>query len=464
MTRDDTRARLFDRLESERDEFVRTLSDYARVPTISAEHRDFAEGAEATRHVLEGAGARTRTMTADGGPPVVIGEVETEPSGPWIILYNHYDVQPVDPIEEWTSDPFDPVVRDERLYARGVSDTKGNTVAQAIAVRALRETVGSLPLNVRFFVEGEEESGSPHLGRLAQDHPELFRGLGATIEATGRSPDGRPVVALGSKGVLGVGLSVRTASVDQHSSLATSIPNAAWRLLGALAWIRAPNGRVRIPGFGRDAAAPEPEMLRYLRRNSFDPEVYREEYGAKQVYGGRTRFQRLKRAYYSPTCTIDGIVSGYTGLGHKTVNPATARATLDFRLLPGQQPKAVLEGLREHLAAGGFGDVELTAHDGFEPAFTPVRERFAQETLASARDAYGADPNVVPWSLGSSTTAYFRRMGTPALAPPGVGYFGSRPHAPNENIRLADAANAMKSFAGLLMRLAAVGEPPAAGS
>jgi acetylornithine deacetylase/succinyl-diaminopimelate desuccinylase-like protein len=193
--------------------------------------------------------------------------------------------------------------------------------------------------------------------------------------------------------------------------------------------------------------------LRLLRRNTYDPEVYRTEYGATEVYGGPTRFRRLKRAYYSPTCTIDGIASGYAGPGHKTVNPAVARATLDFRLLPGQSPGKVLERLRAHLAAEGFADIEVTAYDGFEPAATSPDAPIATATRDAAREVYGVEPNVVPWSLGSSTTAFFTRVGTPALEPPGVGHAGSRAHAPNENIRLDDAPLALKAFASLLVRL-----------
>src|SRR5256712_10653029 len=210
----------------------------------SAQWTKAAEGADAPRKVLEAHGSRVRLMPEEGGPPVVVGEIQEDPSLPWVILYNHYDVQPVDPLDEWTSDPFDPVIRDGKLYARGAADTKGNTVAQALAVQAIRDVAGRLPVNVRFFVDGEEESGSPHLLRFADAHPELFKGLGATIEAANHSSDGKPVLSLGSKGILSVELEVRTAKVDQHSSLATVIPNAAWRLIAALRSLRSERGRI----------------------------------------------------------------------------------------------------------------------------------------------------------------------------------------------------------------------------
>jgi acetylornithine deacetylase/succinyl-diaminopimelate desuccinylase-like protein len=453
MIASEDRMKVYSVLDTRLEDFASLLTDYVRVPTISAHGTKFQEGAEATRNVLEAAGADVRFVPEENGPPVVVGEVEEDPSLLWVILYNHYDVQPVDPLDEWKSDPFDPIVREGKLYGRGAADTKGNTVAQALAVQAIREVVRRLPVNVRFLIDGEEESGSPHMLPFADAHPELFRGLGATIEAAAHTRDGKPSLSLGSKGILSVDLEVRTADVDQHSSLATTIPNAAWRLIAALRSLRADNGKVLIDGFLDGVPPPEPAMLRYLRKNTSDPLTYREDYGAREIFGGKTRYARLKRAAYGTTCTIDGIWSGYTGPGHKTVNPAVAHAKLDFRLLPGQRPDPIFEKLVAHLRAKGFPDVRVVKDSIFEPAASSISERLPQAILAATREVYGTEPNVFPWSYGSSTTWYFTRMGTPAPHPPGVGYQGSRAHAPNEQIRLEDARRSMKAAAGMLMAL-----------
>jgi acetylornithine deacetylase/succinyl-diaminopimelate desuccinylase-like protein len=447
------RQKVYSVIDSHLEDFVRELSDYTRVPTISAQGTKFQEGADATRRVLEAHGARVRLMPEEGGPPVVVGEIEEDPSLPWVILYNHYDVQPVDPLDEWETGPFDPVVKDGKLFGRGTSDTKGNTVAQAIAIQAIRDVTGRLPVNVRYFIDGEEESGSPHLLRFADAHPDLFKGLGATIEAANHASDGKPVLSLGSKGILSVELQVRTAKVDQHSSLAAVLPNAAWRLIAALRTLRSENGKVLIEGFDDGIPSPDPEMLRHLRKNSADPLAYKGIYGVNEVFGGKTRYMRLKRYMYGTTCTIDGIWSGYTGAGHKTVNPAVAHAKLDFRLLPGQRPDAIFDKLAAHLRNKGFGDVSVEKHSTFEPASSSITERLPQAILAGVRDVYGVEPLVYPWSAGSSTTWYFTRVGTPSPHPPGVGYDGSRAHAPNENIRLEDARRSMKAIAGTIMAL-----------
>lgn len=448
------RHKIYSVLDGRFEAFVRLLSEYARVATISAHGTNFDEGAEATREILETSGARVRLLGSGDGPANVIGEIEEDAALPWLILYNHYDVQPVDPLDEWTSGPFEPVVRDGRLYARGVADTKGNTVAQALAVQAVREVLGRLPVNVRFFIDGEEESGSPHLQTFFEAHPDLFRGLGATIEASGHSIAGKPTMTLGSKGVLGVELEVRTARVDSHSGGATILPNAAWRLLAALRTLRAGNGKVLIDGFLDGVPPPDPVMLRYLRRNSFDPQAMQEAYGATHLLGGRTKYRILKRAVYGTTCTINGIWSGYTGPGSKTVNPSVARAKLDLRLIPGQRPDDIYDKLVRHLRTRGFEDVTVVKDPAvFEPASSSIDSPIARSTLRATREVYGVDPDVFPWSFGSSTTWYFTRAGTAAIHPPGVGYTGSLAHAPNEHIRLEDARRAMKCGAALVMSL-----------
>jgi acetylornithine deacetylase/succinyl-diaminopimelate desuccinylase-like protein len=445
------RQAVYARIDRRFAEFVEELRAYARVPTISARREAETEGADATRALLERHGIGARLMDVPGGPPMVVGEVAGASSAPPLILYNHYDVQPVDPIGEWRRPPFDPVVEDGKLFARGVADTKGNTAAQAFAVAAVREVVGTVPVSLRFMVEGEEEVGSPHLPAFARQHPGLFRGAGATIEGAGHTPEGVPEVYMGSKGILYVELRVRTAAVDQHSSLAASLPNPAWRLLEALRVIRDSRGRVLIPGFYDGVPRPTREALGLLRKNPFDPRAWQKAYGVTEVFGGKTRLGRLIAYCYNPTCNIDGIVSGYTGPGSKTINPAHAAVKLDFRLVPGQRPLRILSALKAHLRRKGFGDIEVIQHSTFEPGASPVSSLIGQALMAACQDVYGRPPAVFPWMGGSSSTFFYTSRGTPAALPPGVGYSGSLIHAPNEHIRLEDARRAIKAFAALML-------------
>ncbi len=433
------------------DDFVADLTEYARVATISAQNKAFEEGAAATVRLLGRHGVAARRLPVPGGPDLVVGNVVEDPGQPTLALYNHYDVQPVDPLDEWKSDPFRPEVREGVLYGRGVADTKGNTASQGLALAAIRETVGTLPVNLRFVVEGEEEMGSPHLLPFADAHPEVFRADGATIEGCDHDERGTPLFSMGSKGILSVELTVRTAAVDQHSSLATVIPNAAWRLIHALNALRDAEGRVLIKGFYDGAQKPTKEERAYLAKNTWDPRDWEATYGTKLLVKG-SRSERLMEHVYRSTCTIDGIWSGYTGEGHKTVNPAVAHAKVDFRLIPGQRPEPVYRKLTAHLRAKGFRDVEVEKHSVFEPGATSVTSGLSRAIIAATKDVYGRPPNILPWMSGSSTTWYFTRVGTPAVGGPGVGWTGERIHAPNENIRLADARNAIKATAAMILR------------
>lgn len=442
--------RVFAYVDKRFDDFVADLTDYAKVPTISAQGKAFEEGASATVQLLGKHGISARRMPVSGGPDLVVGNVIEDPKLPTLALYNHYDVQPVDPLDEWKSEPFRPEVRDGSLYGRGVADTKGNTVSQCLAQAAIRETLGKLPVNLRFVVEGEEEMGSPHLLPFADAHPEVFRADGATIEGGDHNEAGVPIFYMGSKGILSVEMTVRTAAVDQHSSIATVVPNAAWRLIHALNTLRDPDGRITIKGFYDGAQKPTKAELAYLRRNTWDPKDWERTYGTTLLVKGN-RLDRQKAYVYRNTCTIDGVWSGYTGEGHKTVNPAVAHAKIDFRLIPGQRPEAIYKKLLAHLRSEGFKDVAVEKHSVFEPAATPVTAGISKSIITATKHVYGKEPNMVPWMAGSSTTWYFTRLGTPAVGGPGVGWTGERIHAPNENIRLADARNAIKATAAMIL-------------
>jgi acetylornithine deacetylase/succinyl-diaminopimelate desuccinylase-like protein len=434
------------------DDFVADLTEYAKVPTISAQNKAFEQGAVATSRLLAKHGISSKRMPVAGGPDLVVGNVIEDPKLTTLALYNHYDVQPVDPLDEWKSDPFGPEVRNGSLHGRGVADTKGNTVSQCLAQAAIREVVGKLPVNLRFVVEGEEEMGSPHLLPFADAHPEVFRADAATIEGNDHDASGHPIFYMGSKGILSVELSVRTAAVDQHSSFATVIPNAAWRLAYALSSLRGNDDRILIKGFYDGAhSKPTKEEAEYLQKNTWDPKEWESTYGTKLLVKG-SRSDRLMAHLYRSTCTIDGIWSGYTGEGHKTVNPAVAHAKVDFRLVPGQRPDVIYRKLLAHLKAEGFGDIEVEKHSVFEPAASPVSSSISRAIIAATKEVYGRPPHLLPWMAGSSTTWYFIREGTPAVGGPGVGWIGERIHAPNENIRLADARNAIKTTAAMMLR------------
>ena len=442
-------------LDAHAGEGQRTLEQLARQPSVAAQGRGIAEMADLVESLLAGAGFRTRRLCVEGAPPVVWGELRGR--GPTtLLLYNHYDVQPPDPLALWESPPFEPTVRDGKLYARGVSDNKGEIAARLAAIRALSEVGGDLPLTIRWIIEGEEEVGSPHFAAVAERYADLLQADGCLWEGGGFDPEDRPVLALGAKGMLYVQYEVRSMSRDAHSGSATVLPSAAWRLVRALASLRAPDGRIRIPGFYDAVRAPSPEALDALADLTDMEEHMREQYGIDTFVDGLTGLALRERQAFSPTCNIAGLLSGYTEEGVKTVLPAQAMAKMDFRLVPDQDPDDILAKLRAHLQAEGFHDVKVRSLGGAEPVVTPIDHPLVQRIAAIAEDFAGKKPAINPLMGGTLPLlgSLQHYVGVPGLAAPGnPSYWGSGAHAPNEHVRLEDISRAVRFNCHLFSQL-----------
>ncbi len=270
------------------------------------------------------------------------------------MFYNHYDVQPPEPLELWDSPPFAAEIRDGHLYARGVADNKGNLVARLAAVEAWLAVRGELPLNVVFVAEGEEEIGSPNLGPFAEENIPKLRPDGCIWEAGYKDTKDRLEITLGAKGILAVDLRVRTLGRDLHSANAAVFRSPAWRLIWALDSLKGPDERILIPGFYDDVRPPDDRDRALLAAWDFDEAGQLAEFGADQYVLGLSG-EALKEKYlFQPTCNVCGFHTGYGGPGVKTVLPAEALAKLDFRLVPDQDPWDILEKLRAHLDVGRF--------------------------------------------------------------------------------------------------------------
>src|SRR6266436_5196398 len=359
-------------------------------PSVAAQGLGMAEMADLTEALLRETGFRTRRLLAEGAPTAIYGELPGR-SNYTILLYNHYDVQPAEPLELWLSPAFEPTVRDGKFYARGASDNKGEIAARLAAIRALRAAYGELPITLRWIIEGEEEIGSPHFEAIASTYASLLQADGCLWEGSDFDPDGRPELVLGTKGLLYVQLDVQGTGIDTHSGAAPMLPSAAWRLVQALATLRTPDGHVRIPGFYDDARQPsEAELAILVDQSDIDAEM-REAYQVQRFVDGLTGAALRIRQAFTPTCNIAGLVSGYTGEGSKTVLPARATAKIDFRLVPDQEPQDILEKLRNHLAAEGYADIHITVFGKAEPVVTPLNDPFVQR-IAKIAEAYNGKP------------------------------------------------------------------------
>ena len=443
-------SRLDQYIEAHMDESIAELSRLCAQPSVSASGEGVRECAELVAEMIRARGFDVQLIETPG-QPVVVGKAQGK-SPRTFLFYNHYDVQPPEPLELWDSPPFEPTLRDGKLYARGVADDKGEIVARLAAIDAVRDLHGGeLPCNLTFVVEGEEEVSSPHMRQFVLDHLDLQAADGALREGGGVDHEDRPSTVLGFRGILAVELSVEVMNRDAHSGNVHALPSAAWRLVRALNSIKGPDERILIKGF-YDKVLPPNDADRELIAQQPDTEPFlRQVFGVREFVKGRTG-NELVAAVFEPTCNIQGINTGYQGPGTKTVIPAKASAKLDFRLVPDQNPEEIVSLLRRHLDEHGFDDVTVTTFGMMWPFKASADDPLVQLTLNTAREVYGVEPRPpIPLGGGSSPAyAFSGPLGNIPVVHAGVGYPQANGHAPNENMRLRDFELGTKHIARLL--------------
>lgn len=416
---------------------------------VSATGEGIEEAASVTRELMEEVGLRAETLNT-GGHPAVFGELREEKHGT-LLFYNHYDVQPPDPLELWESPPFSPSVRDGRVFARGAADNKGNLVARLCAIDAVRDVAGELPVNVKVLAEGEEEIGSPNLPQLVRTQGHMLEADACLWEMSYIDDRDRPVIALGAKGIVYLELVARRRGGDLHSSWGAVSVNPAWRLMAALSVLAEPDGTPKLAELREDVDLDQ-KFLRIVEESDYD---FREiEDGAGELIPaakGNLR-EALKRLTMMPVVNVCGIHSGYTGKGSKTVLPAEAFAKVDVRLVPRMRPEKVIEAVRRALRAGGFGDVEVRQLGGAYPAArTDPDSPFVEVVSRTAKVAFEKDPVLLPSMQGSGPMYLFTEvLGQPCVLA-GVSRRDSRYHAPNENLRVDDYLRGIFHVALLMM-------------
>jgi acetylornithine deacetylase/succinyl-diaminopimelate desuccinylase-like protein len=323
------------------------------------------------------------------------------------------------------------------------------------AVESWLASEGSLPIRINFLIEGEEEIGSVHLEQFCQQYAGLLRADGCLWETGGRNALEQPTIHCGAKGICYVELVARGASHDLHSSNATSVPNPAWRLTWALATLKAPDERILIPGFYARVRPPSEAELRAVERIPDDDAALLTDFGIPQFLGGLRGAERRQANLFNPTCTICGLVSGYTGAGSKTVLPSEARAKIDFRMVPDQDPHEIVAGLREHLDLHGFSDIAIVELGHERAARTDPGAPVVQAMAKAIRATYGQEPVIYPTMAGTGPIyPVAAELGTPVTSGCGTGYQGSLIHAPNENIRIADYWDAMHCMGAFIRAFA----------
>ena len=434
------------------------LAELVAIPSVAAQPGSpMVACAEKVAELYRKRGLTAHLVPTKGGPPVVYAEDRgAGVDAPTALLYNHYDVQPAEPYDLWESDPWTMRVEGDFAFARGVSDDKGHIACRLLALDALRAlNGGALPVNVKVLVEGEEEVASVHLAEWMEQHAALLSADVTLWEFGGINRAGQPELICGLRGIATFELRVKTIDHDAHSGVGgTILPNAAWRLTWALASLKGPDERILIPGHYDGVLPATAADLALLEKLA--PKIEEElkgEFALEGFLGAPTGVELHRRASFEPSCTINGLSSGYQGAGAKTVLPAEAMAKLDFRLVPDMDPVKVHRSLRAHLDAQGFPDIEVIYLGGQKPGRVDPNHPLVQLAIDTAREVYGTEPSVTPLSpVTGPVHPFVVGLGQPIVTI-GCGYPGARVHAPNENLRISDLVRGAKHTARYLLAL-----------
>lgn len=426
-----------------------------RQPSISAQDVGVAECAELERHMLERAGLTTSLLPTKRHP-MVYGERCDQPGKPTLLIYGHYDVQPPEPLDLWESAPFEPVIRDGLIVARGSGDNKGQHFANICGVRAWLETTGELPVNVKVLLEGEEEIGSPHIEDVVREYRDLLQ---CDMVFTADGPvqnDAFPQINFGVRGILSAELTVRGASGDLHSGNWGGVaPNAAWFLVHLLATLMNDDNEVLVEGFYDDIAELSPLARQALDAIPLELEEVLLGIGIGQLPPPRGLgfYDRLAAR---PTMTINGLTSGYQGPGSKTVIPSLASARLDMRLVPNQTCDDIFAKLAAHVRRHA-PQAELIRTGSMEPSATPLDHPLAASVRNAVEAGFGRRPIDIPL-LGGSLPDYVWTdiLGVPSFVVP-YAQSDERNHAPNERFAVESFHAGARTMAALLHELEIAG-------
>ena len=450
-----------DYLGARGESLIEDLMAFCRFPSVSTDpaYREGMEGAvEFLTGRLQRAGFPIVEVIQTGGHPVVIAEWCETPGAPTILVYGHYDVQPPDPLNKWDTPPFEPSIRNGRLYARGVSDDKGPLMIPILVAEAFRERRGGLPINLKMIIEGEEESGSPHFEPLvARLRDRLAADLVVSADGAMWRAD-LPSVTVASRGLVALDVELTGAGKDLHSGRhGGSAPNPIRALVRMLASLHDEDGEVIVDGFHQGTVPPDPTILDAIRAAAFESGQYYEDIGAKKPDPLPSGEELLRRQWLRPTLEFNGITSGYSGPGTKTVIPSVASAKITCRLIAGQDPSKIVASIKAHLQARNPSGYELTVIQhgpgsrafALDPDFEPLRaaEAILESLMGTAplRVAMGATipiGSIFKEHLGVGTVFF-------SFSTSDEDY-----HAPNEHFRLSSFRTGLVAWSRLFEQLA----------
>jgi acetylornithine deacetylase/succinyl-diaminopimelate desuccinylase-like protein len=447
-------AALHGQVERNRHRYVAMLRKFCRIPSVSGQA--VGEAVEFLTSLLRELGAEVALRETAGAPPLIVGTIRGA-SARTLLLYNHYDVVPAEPLDAWTHPPFGAEIVDGRLIARGASDNKGELAARLCAVDAWRAALGgTLPLTIKFVIDGEEELGSPHLRDLVLANRDLLHADGALGEGGGRDDLGRPTISLGCRGRILFEMERTGARQTFHSSLTSVVPNPAWEIVWAFASMKGPDERVTIAGFYDDAVRPSAAELRLLDDLRFDDEGLKRRLGLPSLTLNVRGRDAIKRLLFDPTLEVSGLGAGRTFDGSRGM-PRRAVGVVRFGLVPDQDPGKMEGLLRRHLDAHGFPEITLRQLSERYPGKVPLNHPMVEAIVKAGGDFYRTPPAiypVAPW-IGAPYHELAEPLGIP-LINAGMGSAESQFHAPDEGLRVDDYCAGVEFTARLFGELAQV--------
>lgn len=423
-----------------KDRFLDELLELLRIPSVSTDAsyaNDVRRAAEFVRDRLMDAGADKAEVCETGGHPIVYGEKILDPTLPTVLVYGHYDVQPADPLELWDSPPFEPVIKDERIIARGSADDKGQMYMHVKAFEAMMKT-GTLPCNVKFMIEGEEEVGSDNLAPFMEQNKEKLAADVVLVSDTAMIANDIPSITVGLRGLSYVEVEVTGPNRDLHSGIyGGAVANPINVLARMIASLQDEDGKITIPGFYDDVETVSAEEREKMNRAPFDEEEYMRDLGIKAVKGEKG-YTTLERASIRPTLDVNGIWGGYTAPGAKTVLPSKAHAKISMRLVPNQKPDAITELFKNHFEsiAPEWVHVKVTPHHGGDPVVTPIDSPAYRAAELAMEKTFGKKPIPVRGGGSIPIVSLFDSILNANTILMGFGLDSNKIHSPNENYGL----------------------------
>ena len=424
-------------VDSNLNNLISDLQTLIRQPSVSAKNEGIEECAKLVKKLLKKSGLKSEILRLKKGvAPIVYGEIKSKQNPTkTLMFYNHYDVQPAEPFDLWDDPPFSGTRKGNKIFGRGATDDKGELITRIKAVEAYLKTTGDVPCNIKFVIEGEEETGSAHIEEYLKKYKKKFSCDGVIWEFGYVDAKNRPIIGLGMKGLLFVELSIKESIIDAHSSLAVLIKNPAWRLIEAIQTLRDSNGKILIKDWYKEVTPFSKKDLELIRKEPFDENVFKKEFGIKSFVGDKKGMDAKKAMVGGATCNIAGFVSGYTGDGAKTVLPGEALVKIDFRLIPKMEPKKQVMRLKKHLKSKGFDDVKIRVFHGEAAARTNSSEPFVTHVKEAADKSFGKSILNVSNAGTGPMYPFIDILKAPCISI-GSTYMFSRIHSPNEFARV----------------------------